>query len=72
MTARPPRPELPEDSGGDMRPHLPTDPAALRQEAEVRVKQRHATSPPAAKAGLKRIQHELEVHRVEFEPEHGS
>jgi PAS domain S-box-containing protein len=50
-----------------MKPHPPTDPAALRRAAEAQVKQRRATKPPLTKADLNRLQHELEVHQVELE-----
>ena len=50
-----------------MKPHMPTDPAALRRAAEAQVKQRRATKPPLTKADLNRLQHELEVHQIELE-----
>ena len=50
-----------------MKPHLPTDPAALRRAAVAQVKQPHATKPPLTKAEQERLQDELEVHHVELE-----
>ena len=43
------------------------DPAALRQEAEARVKHRHATSPPLDGGDLRHLQQELEIHQTELE-----
>ena len=43
------------------------DPAALRQEAEARVKHRHAANPPQAGGDLRRLQQELEIHQTELE-----
>ena len=43
------------------------DPAALRRAAEVQMKERIATRPPAGEADQRRLQHELEVHQIELE-----
>ena len=43
------------------------DPAALRQEAEARVKHRHAANPPQDGGDLRHLQQELEIHQTELE-----
>ena len=45
-------------------PHKRT---ALRRAAEMRLKERSATSPPSSEADLLRLQHELQVHQIELE-----
>jgi len=50
-----------------MKPQPTIDKAALRREAEARLKLRTATHPPPNEMDLRRLQHELEVHQIELE-----
>ena len=50
-----------------MKPHLPTDPAALRRAAEAQVKQRRPPNLPPLAADQDRLQQELEIHQIELE-----
>ena len=59
--------DAPGNPGRGRKPTWPADPAALRQEAEVRVKHRHAANPPRTEADLRHLQQELEIHQAELE-----
>ncbi len=50
-----------------MKPQPSKDPAALRNAAEARLKQRAANDRPQTEADLRRLQRELEVHQIELE-----